>query len=183
MAVWINPVSWLPGMLANKGILDYHLRDNLNLLKTDLEALSNIAHTFAVQTADVTVNNSTTVVDLTGLTFDVVSGETWIFLSALAGQANSTADFRIALTGPTASASSISIMSLGDSGSKGFTTTWATELTPGSSGGGDPEQIMIYGYLVASSTATVQIQGAQRVAQANDCKYFKGGYVVAFKVS
>ena len=74
MAVWINPVSWLPGVLANKGILDFHLRDNVNLLKTDLEALSNIPHEFSVQTSDLVVNNTTTVEDLPGLTFDVVSG-------------------------------------------------------------------------------------------------------------
>ena len=133
------------------------------------------------KSAQQNVISSTTLVDCTGMSFEIGANEVWMFLMTLACSSNSTAGFKFTFTLPS-----------GATGSNRSTGTSAFSyadqditLTNGSTvtySGTASQQI--YGNVTNGSTAgTVQFKFAQNASLAANTSVLKSSQLIAWRVS
>jgi hypothetical protein len=156
------------------------VRDAVNLLATYVDTTTGKPSWFRIarQTADVTKNNSTTLADLTGLSFAIGASETWGFVAMLHGTSGTTPIAKFGVTVPASATGRIAAM-----------PSYLTVCSAALSGTVAPythnfaEGLLVYGSVVNSTTAgTVQVQFAQNTAEASNSVMYAGGILLAFRL-
>lgn len=145
--------------------------------------LSPIDMQSAYMTANVTVNNSATLVNATGLAFGVAAYASYHFTMTLFVQTNSTADLKISFTGPAApTAFAAGIVSQGLVSTA--TGTYANALGQSLGVDGAIAMYFISGSIRNGATAgIVQLQFAQDTANASNTIISAESFVDAWRIS
>jgi len=137
--------------------------------------------TFARQTANVTVNNSTTFVDLTGMSFTVGASQTWAFTIYIHGTSAAAADIKFTLTGPAApTAVRYGFIASADTADSTAFGSLVSAQTVGAI-----DQIWeVTGILRNGTTAgTVQVQMAQLTANASNTVCYTDSMILAWRIN
>lgn len=137
---------------------------------------------YARSSSDFTKNNNTTLGDVTGLSFAVGASEVWTFRFSLKAISAGAADFKFALTGPSAPTAVIyGVINANASISTSAASAFATAISTGS--GGSEEWVIVEGTLRNGANAgTVQLQFAQNTLNASDSIIRAESYVMAWKI-
>lgn len=167
-----NSVSITGGTIT--GITDLAVADGGTGSSTALGALANLGIGFAKLTGDQTCSATTTVTNITGLSFSVTSGLYYEFEFVLVVQSDtSTTGVRVTLTTPTFTIFSAVVSTCqstdGTLGSfMGNITSSGDEVTSALVAATGTDYIMlIKGVILPSANGTVQLQGACEVASGN----------------
>jgi hypothetical protein len=139
------------------------------------------------KTSDQTVNNTTTLVNATGLSLPIAASGVYAFDSFIMFTSNTTPDFKFNLNMPTSCVGTISNWGAGNaittftSGNSIFTDAFSGTTNVGSSmggvGTGTAITIRPVGYIKNSTNAgTVQFQFAQNTANASDTVLKEGSW-------
>lgn len=179
---WTAPRTWVATEVVTASIMNTHVRDNLletgpakvtaagqSLFSTGANALA-AASVGAVKASATSWNNSTTLTNVTDMSFAVVNGEKWLaryFLKV--SSSASSAGLAIGWTYPTATTALFWALYPGLTGSQtvgpiggaisGTGTSSMSVLTRAATAG-----IWVVLYFYAGGTGTVQMQAAQSVA-------------------
>ena len=125
-----------------------------------------------MNSADVTVNNSTTLVDATGMAVAVAANKTYHIVGRLEVNGNSTADFKFGFTYPSGLTMRYSALGF-NTGGVYVSLDQIETSTPGFGAGGiagvTDDVVDIVGTVFVGSTAgTLQVQFAQSTADASN---------------
>lgn len=155
---------------------------NLNDRVTILEA----KNTYVVKsTGTQTVNNSTSLVNVEDLAWNIGASEDWIFEYVIFGNCpTSTAAWKFSITFP----AGVTAVRWGAIGIVGYggqaSSTGSTSGTAVVGGLGEQEEIFIRGIVRNGTTAgAVQLRYAQFAATAENLNLFRNSFLVAEKVS
>jgi hypothetical protein len=193
---WTTPRTWNPGETVTASLMNTHVRDQLNVLKTSINNDGTIATSaflaqlglgkliFARSTSDFTKNNSTTLGDVTGLVFAIGASETWAFEFVLAGISPTAADWKFAVTFP----SSPTAVRYGVDGSN---PAFGADGATGTAGGviqresiGFEEGLCVRGLVRNGANAgNVQLQMAQWAAVVGDTIIRADSFVIGRRVA
>lgn len=184
---WTTPRTWNAGEVVTAALMNLHVRDNLNVLKTSIwdDGLLKPPG-FVRKTADQSFISNTTLADLTDLSFAIGANETWIFQVVLFCEANPSGDFRLSVTGPAAPTGVYFGVTANNNTNSGnmADSTFGNPLTVQSTGSGNPEQLIMNGIIRNGANAgTVQIQGAQLTSFATATRFFADSYLTAWKAA
>lgn len=166
---WTDPVEYALNQAIPHTHLNTYLRDNLNYLYL----------VTARQTADVTKNANTTLADLTGLSFAVLSGEVWVFAAFSFTTGSVTAGLKYTVTAPGSTTGRFGVAGSGAPLSAGSTTTFGGTID---CAGSAATNAVITGYLTAGGNGTIQIQGAQSTSTASDTVFLTNSFLYALRV-
>lgn len=167
---WTTPVEYALNQAVNHTHLNTYLRDNVHYLYL----------VTARQTADVTKNADTTLADLTGLSFSVLSGEVWAFAAFSYTTGSVAAGLKYTVTAPGSTTGRFGVAGSGAPLSAGSTTTFGGTID---CAGSATTNAIITGYLTAGGNGTIQIQGAQSSSTASDTVFLTSSWLVAVRVS
>ena len=132
--------------------------------------------------SSVTVNNSTTLVNVTGLSFAVAATASYQFLFMMFGIAQATATWKMTLTGP-AAPTAIRYGVTNGITSAGMSTAFSSSMALAPAGNANVP-IILTGYLINGANAgTVQFQFAQNAADATDTIIYAHSSVMAWRVA
>lgn len=137
MPGWTTPRTWTDGELVTKAIMDPHIRDNLNFLR------SQGARTTADQS-----NGSTSFADATGVLFTIGASETWVVSIHAVMHVGGSEDNKTAWTVPSGATGRHWYNSGGALGAS--TQSLGSDLVAGSSGTAD--NIVEWGAVIVNST-------------------------------
>lgn len=181
---WNLPRTWVSGEFVTALMMNEHVRDNLNILKTVFTDLGypTGAVVGSLQSADVTKNANTTLEDLTDLSFPIAANETWVFGAVSFMISDGTADVKYSVTAPVGATGRFGILGSGAPISAGSVAVF-----------GDPvdmaipntftQTIMVWGSAIASVTAgTIQIQGAQNTSTAVNTVFYENSGIIAVRI-
>ncbi len=168
----IRPITWAKGQNVTAALLNQYWRDNLN----GLHWLG------AYQTSDLLKNNDSTLANLPGLSFPVVSGDEWIFGAHSFYVSSAAADAKWAVTGPGSSTLRYAILGGAPSIGNASATTFGTGLAA-SVPGVLEDNHMLWGYIQAGGNGTIQLQAAQNTPTAVDTRFRQYSPLVAFRLS
>jgi hypothetical protein len=196
---WTVPRTWNPGETVTAALMNIHVRDNLNILKTRildsgeldfsqlnfLTALGLGKLIFSRVTSDFTKNNDTTLANVSGLSFALSASEVWAFLFIMKGLTTTTANWKLAVTAPTSPTAiwyghdRVTNIGIGATATAG--TALPREGVTASPG--TEEMLLVHGLIRNGANAgSVQLQAAQNTAQVFDTKIRAESFVVALKV-
>lgn len=180
---WNNPRTWIAGEFVTALLMNEQLRDNLNILKTNINntGAPSGALLASLQSADITKNANTTLEDLDDLAFPIAANETWGFGAVSFMISDGTADVKYSVTAPAGSTGRFGILGSGAPITAGSTTVF-----------GDPvdmaipntltQTVMVWGSVIASVTpGTVQIQGAQNTSTAVNTIFYQNSIIIAVR--
>jgi len=169
---WTEPQDWKAGDSVTAALLNSNLSANEN----------ELYHLIAVQSADVTRNNSAVLTDLTGLSFAVTSGEVWVFFCAIYFSSAATPDVKHTVTAPAATTGRFGLISYGTPLTAASNATYGGNVARTVQNSA-ADVTLITGTLTAGANGTVQVQGAQNTATASDTTFNKGSFIVAWRKS
>lgn len=167
---WTTPVEYALNQAVDHTHLNTYLRDNVHYLYL----------VTARQTADVTKNANTTLADLTGLSFSVLSGEVWAFAVFSYTTGSTSAGLKYSVTAPALTTGRFGVAGSGAPLSAGSTTTFGGTIDCGASA---TTNAIITGYITAGGDGTIQIQGAQSSSTAADTVFLTNSYLIALRVA
>ena len=135
-------------------------------------------------TSTATVNNSTTLVNISGMSFAVVANGVYTFCFVIMGATTSTvSDWKFAVTGP-AAPTSIRYGAKNNQAPNQIVLSSFTSWTVQGYAGTTEEVIVINGVLANGANAgTVQLQFAQAVANASNTTISVNSHVIAMRTS
>lgn len=143
---------------------------------------SDRASAYAINAADDTVNNTTTLANVTDMAFTVGTSETWVYQMYLIGNSGTTPDFQFAVTAP-ASSTCLASVSDAEGGVANMSTTCGAAMV-NITGSGNNDAYIVAGYVATAGTSgSVQLQFAQNVQNASNSIILANSYLLAFKVS
>jgi hypothetical protein len=133
-------------------------------------------------TSDFTKNNNTTLADVTGIALTVAANETWIYMAVLHGTSPTAADFKLAITFPTAATA----VRYGIVSGPGNTFTESTGTAAGAivyESGNVEETILLAGILRNGANAgSIQVQMAQQAATVGDTIIRADSYIFGMRI-
>jgi len=160
---WTTPdTSWTTGEIVTA--------TTFNQMNTNIAALGNGMNgtNYGCSSADVTVNNSTALTNVTGAAIAIGSNEKWLFQAIVFGSSNATADFDFAFSGPAAPTA----LRYSVTGQAPITTASAAfngRVSIGSNGITIANMYIVGGYVQNAGTAgTIQLRFSQNVATVAD---------------
>ena len=128
------------------------------------------------------VNNSVTLVDVTGISFAVGANQTWAFQVYIGGVSTNVANYRFAFTGP--SAPTAVRYGLVGGAVIGNTSVSSFGSSVIASGGSQDHGIVLFGRLRNGANAgTVQLQWAQSTAEASNSYIYAETYYIATRLA
>jgi hypothetical protein len=131
----------------------------------------------------VTVNNSTTLVNATGMAFAIGANETWVFNAALHGICAAAADWKIAVTAPT-SPTGIRYGVVGHGGASGTGSTATAGTGVEQDASGNEETVLLSGIIRnGANSGSIQVQFAQLTANVSDCIVRADSYIVGQRLA
>jgi len=174
---WTAPRTWTDGELVTKAIMDPHVRDNLK----------STMHAEARKTADQIVNNSTTFVNDTHLSFAVAANEVWVMTFYLRVVTNATADIKFEWTYPSGTASVGGVwpsttLTLTDL-SMAASASPLTALSMGVASSTDVLVVIPLHFINGVTAGTFQLRWAQNTANVSDTKLLTGSCIIAARVT
>lgn len=175
-----NPVAVGQGTLKSHYDTAFNNTLNLNDRTTVLEG--SVA--YARKTTSQNVISSTVLVNVTDLTFAVAASETWVFWFVLHGTTDAAAQWKFAVTFPTAPTNQRYglISQVGISGGASSTGTAGAAIVADSLAA--EEFIIVSGLLINGANAgNVQLQYAQRSATAVNTTIRADSFVRARRIS
>lgn len=138
--------------------------------------------------SDVTVTNTTTLADMTGLSVNVAAGGTYVFEAVLLVKSGASAGgVRAAISG-TATATDIRYdgycKDTGGTGTHGYAQAAAlagvvANATPTS----DTTTILIHGTITVNAAGTLKVQAAQSAANVTGTVFARGSYFIVHNVA
>jgi hypothetical protein len=173
------------------GIIDIPALDtSISGQTTDARHYLDLPYVSKVTTSDVTVNNSTTLVDVTQLSMPVSSNAVYAITGLLVVQSGTTPDAKIQITGPTGASARLS-------GSRLSVTTTSTQgdldaaaipiasdYLIGGPGVGNTEGAGLNGRVSTSDTAgTLTLKFAQSTADASNTVLVQGSWLELRRVA
>jgi len=178
---WTTPPTFATNDVITAANLNTYIRDNQNFLKW----------IFVRQTEEETIISSTTFINLTGMKFPVLSGETWVFIATIFLDAIGTADVKFKATiiprDPTETAATTTTSRCGVSTGNGLLAAG------GCSGAIDdslsvattdvPETAVVTGSFTAAVDGDLQIMAAQNTSIATTSTYFQTSSMIALRLS
>jgi hypothetical protein len=187
---WTTPKTWNPGETVTASLMNLHVRDNLNVLKTNVNDDGTINALGIPQlvrsrvASDQTVNNSTTLVNIPGLSFPVGANEAWQWYCFITGSSGTTPDWKFNITSP-ASVASVRYYFNGDGGMISGAFVFAAFASTVQIVGTGTESIIqcIGSFLNGPNAGTVQVQFAQNTANASNTIVRANSYVRAERIS
>lgn len=168
---WTDPKTWAAGENVTAALLNSYLRDNFDFLYQVVQ----------VQTADVTKTSNTTLGNLTGLAFAVLSGEHWIFLVLSMTDGGTVADLKYTVLAPTGTTGRFGLVSSGFPLAAGSSATYGNAIDCAASD--TQTNALVGGYLIAGADGVVEIQGAQNTSSATPTVFRQGSPMIAIRVS
>jgi len=201
---WTTPRTWSPGETVTASLMNTHIRDNLNVLKTPIDdngkiralnstylasldgsALTNLTvrtPSFFRTTSNFTKNSNTTLSDVTGLAFAVAAGKTYAFVLYIMHTGAGAADWKATFTGP-ASPTSIVFLNTSFQTTGGPAVAFGTQIDWPTSAAPNAQTETIHGYLVNGANAgTVQFQAAQLVSTGSNSIIYSGSWGIVWPV-
>ena len=141
--------------------------------------------TFARLTADsAAVNNSTTLVNITGLAFAIAANEIWTFEITIWYSSNATANIKFAVTTPTGSTVRYTLIATVIDGAALYPQVNATASGTTGIADGAAAFAKIVGIVVNGATAgNVQAQFAQNTANVSDTTVLANSHLVAKRLA
>ena len=155
------------------------------------QTASAVTHKIGRATSTTTINDSSSFVNATGLSFTIGASETWAFVTFWEVTTNSTADFKASLTVPSGASMDYRWSGgfVNNAGSGNFPQSSNSPMTSADGnmdfqiGGGTKAAGVMSGWVGADTTAgTVQMRAAQNTATAVNTVVEIGSYVIAWKV-
>jgi hypothetical protein len=103
---WTTPRTWVSGETVSATLMNEQVRDNENLLAAYVDTATGKPNWYQsnYMSGDITVNNSTTLVNLTGLAFTIGANEKWHFVAMLSLSSAVAAGIKWGLTYPAGAA-------------------------------------------------------------------------------
>lgn len=183
--VWTAPATRTPGEFVDDA--DHNLyRDNLLFLKALVFDDGTVAGaTKSGRTSsNTTVNNSTTFVNVSGLSFTVGASETWTFQFHVYMISNVAADAKLTLTLPTTPTAVRYGVASNDPGVTTNKAATAGGTAIVFSTQGNDEFVVLAGILRnGASSGTVQLQFAQNTAHVSNSIVYLDSYFEAQRIS
>lgn len=168
--MWTDPKAWGATDTPTAAELDAHVSQNLLALRFVTKR----------QTEDVIVNASTAFNNLPGLSFYVLSGESWVFYSNIYVLSNATADIKVTADAPLASSGHFGVV-----GSGNEAATHATQTVFGSGCSivmaAANQNVTMAGRVTAGRNGTVKLQGTQNTSTAFNTTFYAGSWLIAFR--
>jgi len=163
---------------ANEGAFDYSLRSKVNANFTDLYNRATPAR----QSADVVVDESTTLTNLTGLVATLAVG-TYKFRVALQCLATANGGTKVAFV--YATPTSIQCEAKAFTASAVAVTRFTTTTSAASIVAATAANICIEleGTIVVATAGTIQVQGAQNVSHADETTYYAGSTLEVYQIA
>ena len=124
-------------------------------------------------------NADTTLANLAGMSFPVLSGEEWMFLAVSFTSGNATADVKYTVTAPAASTGRFGLSGSGIPLTAGSSSTFGNAVAMAVSD--SVTQVLVSGYVVAGANGTVQIQAAQNTSDASDTVFYANSFIIALR--
>lgn len=199
---WSSPRTWHAAETVTAVLMNLHLRDNLNILKTPITDAGKIVALSAAylddlsgdhllitglpktfrQTADVTKNANTTPADLPGLALPVGANEDWHFNGTLFIISSVAADIRLAVTGPS-SPTAVIYQALNITNPGAVATAFGSNVVAQGIAG-IVQVVMLCGTVRNGANAgTIQIQGAQNASDATNTIFKQNSFLVAHRTA
>lgn len=182
---WTTPSTRSAGALITDSIWNTDVILNLLALHGAIPDISDGNVRAGQLTAgDITVNNSTTLVNITNHSFTIAENEKWVMASLLPGNSNTTADFRFGLTFPSGCTGIHGVVQQNDTALTGPSGAAIASLVQGT-GSTTADVFMLYfAAIAASSTAgTVQLQFAQWTANASNTIIRNNATFIAWRIA
>lgn len=174
-AFWTDPRTWAARELATAALLNAY-RDNLYaLLNGELDFLKTVR-----LASNHVVSSSTTLVSITGFSFDVGKLDTWTWAVLGHAASNTTADYRLGATVPSGATGKHYVKDSANGGKGDDIGTDVILPAPSTS-----VHSFLYGGTVevGSTAGTVQLQMAQSVSNAVSTTLYADSVMVAVRTS
>ena len=146
-----------------------------------------------IMSSDVTVNNTTTVTDATGLTFSVIANATYQFEAWLRYNGGSTPDIKFQWSSPSGTTGFWSLVGHARDTSPALDTgaggTWVVEaIGTSKTVAGDATGTLLLaatakGYITTTTAGTFKLQVAQRTATASNTVLRTGSYMSLTRIA
>lgn len=180
---WTTPKTWSVGETLTAANFNTHIRDNAQMTM----------HTLARKSADQIVNNSTTLVNDTHLSFSVLANDVWFFQAWLVIDSGTTPDIKFGWTLPASAtmrwgylgadpAASLPAWQ-GVGGTAPTLATTGTVVQAGSGAGTAIGTAFAAIAAIAGTAGTVQLQWAQNTLNASDTKVLANSALVGCRLA
>ena len=164
------PRTWVAADVPTPTQLTDHISQNFLGLR----------HAKSIQSEEAVVNTSTAFESLTGLSFKVKAGETWVFLASVYFVTNAFADAKFTVQAPVGSTGRFGVLHSGPT-NLSHSTVFGDPVTI-SVDATDQEMATVVGLVVAGADGVVQIQGSQLTSTAVNTSFWQDSPIVAFRM-
>lgn len=127
-----------------------------------------------------TVNNTTTLANVTDFSFAVKASETWVMIAFLRGTTTAAADWRFDLSTPSGSAGRQTVLG---TQAEAPSTALGTDVVLNTSTANEAPLVYYAVIRTGSASGTVQLQVAQASADANDTTIENGSFGMAVRIA
>lgn len=170
---WTTPRTWTNGEQPAASMFNTNIRDNL----------AWTSHLLAYKSANETVNNTAVLQNDDALSFAVAAGETWSIRALIAYTSNTTADFKLSFTWPSAAGALIATYDTAASATVSRITFNSSGTTASIPGRTTESAIIMFGHLRFTGAGTVQLQWAQNTANASNTTVNIGSYIIGTRLT
>ena len=174
--------TWVASEVITAALLNAQVRDNGLILKTSIADDGTLAGLlFGRVTSDVSATSTTTLADVTGLSFPIGVSEEWTFVCFVHIEGNTSADARFGVTVPSGAAGRYGLPIASGAGVEDATI--GTDIFQSLVTGADILAI-IAGTVVNSTTGgTVQLQMAQGSSNGDPTVVYANSSIIAVKIA
>lgn len=184
---WTTPRTWQAGETVTSSMLNAHIRDNLNYLKSAADGVSALIGTRYLKSADQTITSTTGLTDITVIQHSLAASKKYYFEFILFFITAVGSDYiKLTVTGP-ASPTSLrwgsQHIAAGDAAQ--CWDTWAGGiLIPQQNNPASAESIHIWGYVENGANAgALKAQFAQYTSFAGNTTIYKNSWLVVQEVA
>lgn len=170
------PPIRLPDRSVNQPTINQRSIGKMQLKQELRDLLVGADRTFLAN--DQTVNNSTTLVDITGFAVTVVNGQNLFIKAILAVDSSTVADVKVDLSAPTGSVGYFSIWADQGAGSAviGTSFTTSTTIARAGLGAGTVNLLHCEAFVDCAAAGTVKLQFAQNTAEVSNTTIKAGSF-------